>query len=55
MKGHFEKGAWVEEKPIPDEDFDDKKIELNNAFNSLDFVKVQKVPFENYGYFCGHA
>lgn len=28
MKGHFEKGAWVEEKPIPDEDFDDRKIEL---------------------------
>jgi hypothetical protein len=29
---------------------DDQKIELNNALNSLDFVKVQKVPFENYGY-----
>lgn len=29
---------------------DDQKIELNNTLNSMDFVKVQRVAFENYGY-----
>lgn len=34
---------------------DDQKIELNNTLNSLDYVKVEKIPFKNYRYVMRNA